>query len=219
MDKNLENKMASAIGFPLETIVKWNSDGRVKTGDVIGLILDVIRDGAKEPSPVFFGQIYDRCKEAALKKNVPFPIESTVEWEGPFEGPFGPSPGRVGTKGIVKGYLLIVLMGDGNEVIVEPEELTVLNVTGVVNRGQQVQPGQNRNAGRTPNLGELTPTRDQLVRAKAQLAHLGREPTEAELAAELKKVQKFSALMKGKIKSTKQGGRKSRKNRRTRRTK
>ena len=59
------------------------------------------------------------------------------------------------------------------------------------------------------------PNSPELKRAKAQLAHLGREPTEAELAAELKKVQRFNAMMKG----SRKGGRKSRKNRKTQRNK
>jgi hypothetical protein len=46
---------------------------------------------------------------------------------------------------------------------------------------------------------------NQLKRAKAQLAHLGRQPTDAELAAELKKVQKFNILS-----SRKKGGKQRR---------
>lgn len=229
----LEKKMASAIGFPFGTIVSFTGAyGRKRAGEVDGTFLRVEGEGWKE-QVVFFSDIVDTSRATALTKNVPFPLGSTISWRGPFRDAVGRlSPGSIRYTGKVVGYSLIIVDSVG-KYYRKPEELTVLNITGVVNReqqvqaaqnrnagsGQQVQPGQNRNVGRTPNLGELTPTREQLVRAKAQLAHLGREPTEAELAAELKKVQKFTALMKAKIKSTKQGGRKSRKNRRTRRTK
>jgi hypothetical protein len=54
----------------------------------------------------------------------------------------------------------------------------------------------------------------QLRRAEAQLSHLNRQPTESELAAELRKVQRFNSMM---MSQTRKGGRKSRKNRKTRR--
>ena len=58
----------------------------------------------------------------------------------------------------------------------------------------------------------------QLVRAKAQLKHLGRPPTNAEVALELKKVQRFNAMQKGRKGGKSRKSRKSRKNRKTRRT-
>lgn len=54
----------------------------------------------------------------------------------------------------------------------------------------------------------------QLVRAEGQLRHLNRQPTESELAAELRKVQRYNSMMKT---ASRKGGRKSRKNRKTRR--
>jgi hypothetical protein len=59
--------------------------------------------------------------------------------------------------------------------------------------------------------GNNSPLAAQLRRAEAQLARLGQQPSEADLATELRKVQRFDAMMK---KASRKGGRRNRKTRR-----
>lgn len=69
-----------------------------------------------------------------------------------------------------------------------------------------------------PGARPLTPEEQYFLRAKLQLEHLGRPPTEEELAAEIKKVKRFNAMQLEKTKRRGGKSRKSRKNRKTRRT-
>ena len=65
-----------------------------------------------------------------------------------------------------------------------------------------------QNARMANNTSQLAA---QLRRAEAQLSHLNHQPSESELAAELRKVQRFNSMMS----QTRKGGRKNR--RKTRR--
>jgi hypothetical protein len=211
----LEKKYASAVGFPFGTMVSF-TDGysrRKLVGEVKGIFLVVEGEGWRNRL-LFFSDIDDTSIAEALKKNIPFLLGSKIIWIGPYRDAFGGlTPAAIRYTGKVVGYELRIVIAQ-DYWIFKPEKVTILNVNGVANRGQ---PGQNRNAVRTPNLGGLTPSRDQLVRAKAQLARLGRETTDAELVAEIKKVQRQNAMWAAKL--SEKGGRKSRKNRRTRRLK
>jgi len=211
----LKQKLAAALGFPLGASVSFTDSGRKFVGNVRGVLLKirvVTPQGASiEYTPI--ENIEETHKAAALKRaNVPFPLGLSINWLNPIGNMYG---NLTQYSGELVGYELIVSNGEWEEEK-EPSELTVLNVARVANTklyvGNEEQKENNNYTGRGANSVEAKRARNQLIRAKAQLARLGRATTDAELAAELKKVQRQNAMW-----GTKKGGRKSRKNRKTRR--
>lgn len=211
----LKQKLAAALGFPLGTSVSFTDSGRKFVGNVRGVLLKIklVTPQGESIEYTSIENIEETHKAAALKRaNVPFPLGLSINWLNPIGNMYG---NLTQYSGEVVGYELIVSNGEWEEEK-EPSELTVLNVARVANTKLYVddeeQKENNNYAGKGANSVEAKRARNQLIRAKAQLARLGRATTDAELAAELKKVQRQNAMW-----GTKKGGRKSRKNRKTRR--